>query len=125
MRITSNKTPSISTTDTLAYSARQIAEFIKLSPEEHRKVAQLICSISDVEVIGKFVTAVKNNEFSDFTDYCNQKQIPMSTISDLLALSQELEANSREKLDALVLKAKRGLVKLTKQALQKAILLLV
>ena len=114
-----------------ASSARQIADFIKMSPEEHRKVAELICSISDrlgkegTEVLTKFVEAVKRGDLKDFTNYCREKQLPMSVISDLLALGQEMEANTREKLDALVLKAKRGVLQLSKQALQKAILLLV
>ena len=131
MRITGSPTPVSSNPNILPNSAKQIAEFIKLSPDEHRKIAELICSISDrmgkegSQLLVKFVESVKQGSMAEFTYYCSDKQIPMSIISDLLAVHQEMEANTREKLDALVLKAKRGAIQLSKQALQKAILLLV
>ena len=127
-----NKSNIVPSTSTLvSNSARQIANFIKVSPEEHRKIAELICSIGDqlgteaAEILHKFVTAVQSGNISDFVDYCNDKQVPMSIISDVLALSQEIEAHTKEKLDDLVLKAKRGAIQLSKAALKKAILLLV
>ena len=131
MRITGSPTPVSNNLNVLPNSAKQIAEFIKLSPDEHRKVAELICSISDKmgkegsELLVKFVESIRKGSMAEFTYYCSKKQIPMSIISDLLAVHQEMEASTREKLDALVLKAKRGAVQLSKQALQKAILLLV
>lgn len=131
MRITGSATSVSSNLNILPNSVNQIAEFINLSPDEHRKIAELICSISDrmgkegTDLLVKFVEAVKKGELKEFSTYCAQKQIPMSIISDLLAVQQEMEANTREKLDSLVLKAKRGAIQLSKQALQKAILLLV
>lgn len=126
-----NTGPSTTVASLLPLSANHIANFIRVSPEEHRKIAELICSICDrmgkegTDLLVKFVEAVKEGDLKDFSAYCTQKQIPLSIISDLLALGQEMEANTREKLDALVLKTKRGAIKLSKQALQKAILLLV
>ena len=132
MRITESPTPTSSGSNLLVWrSAKMLADFISVSPEEHRKLAELICSIGDrmgkegTDLLVKFVEAVKKGDLKGFSDYCAQKQIPMSIISDLLAVQQEMEANTREKLDALVLKAKRGALQLSKQALQKAILLLV
>ena len=130
MRVT-NSGPITLNASLIPNSAKQLELFIKVSPEEHRKIAELICSISDrlgkegVELLSKFVEAVKEGNLKDFPAYCAQKQIPLSIISDLLAVGQEMEAITREKLDALVLKAKRGALELSKQALQKAVLLLV
>jgi hypothetical protein len=131
MRITGSATSVSSNLNILPNSVNQIAEFINLSPDEHRKIAELICSISDrmgkegTDLLVKFVEAVKKGELKEFSTYCAQKQIPISIISDLLAVHQEMEAHTREKLDALVLKAKRGAIRLSKQVLQKAVLLLV
>ena len=73
MRITGSPTPVSSNPNILPNSAKQLAEFIKLSPDEHRKIAELICSISDrmgkegSQLLVKFVESVKQGSLAEFT----------------------------------------------------------
>ena len=130
MRVKVGPTSVSSNLNILPNSVKQIAEFISLSPDDNRKIAELLCSISDsmgkegTDLLVRFVESVKKGDPKGFSTHCAQKQIPMSIISDLLAVHQEMEANTREKLDALVLGIKREVIQLSKQALHKAILLL-
>lgn len=131
MRVTNTQPPQPSSKNLLADSARELAKFIKLDPEQHRKIAQLICSIGDrlgkqgIDLLQDFVKSSAEGSLNDFMKRWSEKRIPMSILSDLLAISQEMEANTREKVDALILKAKRGALELGKQALKRAILLVV
>ena len=131
MRVTNTQPPQPSPKNLLADSARELAKFIKLDPEQHRKIAQLICSIGDrlgkqgIDLLQDFVKSSAEGTLNDFMKRWSEKRIPMSILSDLLAISQEMEANTREKVDALILKAKRGALELGKQALKRAILLVV
>lgn len=130
MRVT-NTTPTTSVDNLLVKSSRELANFIKLDPEQNRKIAELICSISDamgkegLQLLQEFTKALAEGDLHEFSKRWADKKIAMSILSDLLAISQEMEANTREKLDALILKAKRAAIKLSKHALQKAILILI
>jgi hypothetical protein len=132
MRVTRN--PALSAMQprsNITGSAKELATFIEVSPEQHRKIAQLICSIGDsmgkegITLLRDYVQAVSKGDMVDFNKRWASKKVPLSIMSDLLALSQEMEADTREKLDALILKAKKGAVELGKHALNKALLLLV
>lgn len=131
MRVTPNSGMARNSGPSIAGSAKQLAEFIKMSPEDHRKVAELICSIGDrmgkdgIVMLRDFVQAAQEGNLEEFSKKHLQKGVPLSIISDLLAVGQELEATAREKLDHLFFKAQRGLVELSKQALKQALILLV
>ena len=129
MRIT-NTTPSqVRANNLILRSSKELAAFISVSPEQHRKIAELICSISDkmgkqgIVLLQDFVQAVASNKLTEFRKDWSDKKIPMSIMSDLLAISQEIEADTREKVDELILKAKRGAIELGKQSLTKALVL--
>lgn len=131
MRVTNTTPAQIRQDNLLVRSSREIAAFIKLSPEQHRKIAQLICSISDrmgkqgLELLQDFTQSAAQGNLHEFSKRWAEKKIPMSILSDLLAISQEMEANTREKLDEIILKTKRGAIQLGKHSLTKAIALLV
>lgn len=131
MRVTNNSTANMPTRNLVANSAREIAAFIKLSPEQHRKIAELICSVSDsmgkqgIELLQDFTQSVAGGNLHEFSKRWAEKKIPMSILSDLLAVSQEMEANTREKVDELILKAKKGAIQLGSQVLLKSLALLV
>lgn len=130
MRVTNTTPAQVRQDNLLVRSSREIAAFIKLSPEQHRKIAQLICSISDrmgkqgIELLQDFTQSVAQGNLHEFSKRWAEKKIPMSILSDLLAVSQEMEANTREKVDALILKAKKGAIQLGKHSLTKAVALL-
>lgn len=127
MRVTSSSPPAMPTGKLVANSAREIAAFIKLSPEQHRKIAELVCQISErmgklgIELLGDFTKSISEGNLEEFSKRWAEKKIPMSILSDLLAISQEMESNTREKVDALILKAKNGAIQLSRHALLKAI----
>ncbi len=129
MRVTNTTPAQVRQDNLLVRSSREIAAFIKLSPEQHRKIAELICSISDrmgkqgIELLQDFTQSVAQGNLHEFSKRWAEKKIPMSILSDLLAISQEMEANTREKVDALILKAKKGAIQFGKQSLAKALLL--
>ena len=130
MRV-NNSNPSASYTgNLLVKSSNELAKFIKASPEQNRKIAQLICNISDrmgklgFELIQDFIQAVATDNLTEFSKRWAEQKVPMSILSDLLAISQELEADPRDKIDSLILKAKRGMLELGKQTLTKALVLL-
>ena len=131
MRVTNTTHAQVRQDNLLVRSSREIAAFIKLSPEQHRKIAELICSISDrmgkqgIELLQDFTQSVAQGNLHEFSKRWAEKKIPMSILSDLLAISQEMEANTREKVDALILKAKKGAIQLGKHSLTKAVALLV
>jgi hypothetical protein len=131
MRVTNTTPAQVRQDNLLVRSSREIAAFIKLSPEQHRKIAELICSISDrmgkqgIELLQDFTQSVAQGNLHEFSKRWAEKKIPMSILSDLLAVSQEMEANTREKVDALILKAKKGALQLGKHSLTKAVALLV
>jgi len=131
MRVTNTTPAQVRQDNLLVRSSREIAAFIKLSPEQHRKIAELICSISDrmgkqgIELLQDFTQSVAQGNLHEFSKRWAEKKIPMSILSDLLAISQEMEANTREKVDALILKAKKGAIQLGKHSLTKAVALLV
>ena len=131
MRVTNTSAANMPTRNLVSNSAREIAAFIKLSPEQHRKIAELICSISDrmgkqgIELLQEFTQSVAQGNLHEFSKRWAEKKIPMSILSDLLAVSQEMEANTREKVDALILKAKKGAIQLGKHSLAKAVAILV
>ena len=129
MRIT-GKTPSqVRSNNLVLRSSKELAAFISVSPEQHRKIAELICSVSDkmgkqgVILLQDFVQAVSEGKLAEFTKRWSDKKIPMSIMSDLLAISQEMEANTREKVDELILKAQKGAIELGKHSLAKALVL--
>lgn len=115
----------------VAYSAREIAAFIKVSPEQHRKIAELICSVVDsmgsqgITLLRDFTQAVAKGTLQEFSNTWSEKKVPMSILSDLLAISQEMEANTRERVDDLILKAKRGAIEFGKHSFTKAVALLI
>jgi hypothetical protein len=129
MRVTNNTSAQISTDNLIARSSKELAAFISVSPEQHRKIAELICSISDrmgkegVLLLQDFIQAVTKGTLEEFSKHWAEKKVPMSIMSDLLAISQEVEANTREKVDDLILKAKRGAIQLGKQSLARALVL--
>lgn len=131
MRINSSLVTSTLTRDNISNSAKQLAEFMKPNPDERRKIAELICSIHERlgkqahSVLLEFTKAVSEGELSKFGKELANRGLPLSVQSELLALGQEMETQTREKLDELVLKAKRGAITLSKQALTKALVLLV
>lgn len=131
MRVTNTTPAQVRQDNLLVRSSREIAAFIKLSPEQHRKIAELICSISDrmgkqgIELLQDFTQSVAQGNLHEFSKRWAEKKIPMSILSDLLAISQEMEANTREKVDALILKAKKGAIQLGSQVLVKSLALLV
>jgi len=131
MRVTNTTPAQVRQDNLLVRSSREIAAFIKLSPEQHRKIAELICSIIDrmgkqgIELLQDFTQSVAQGNLHEFSKRWAEKKIPMSILSDLLAISQEMEANTREKVDALILKAKKGAIQLGKHSLTKAVALLV
>lgn len=131
MRVTNTTSAQVRQDNLLVRSSREIAAFIKLSPEQHRKIAELICSISDrmgkqgIELLQDFTQSVAQGNLHEFSKRWAEKKIPMSILSDLLAVSQEMEANTREKVDALILKAKKGALQLGSQVLVKSLALLV
>ena len=131
MRISSISTATSATSNLLANSSRELASFIKPSPEQHRKIAELICSISDrmgkqgIELLQDFTQSLAQGNLNEFSKRWADKKVSMSILSDLLAISQEMEANTREKVDALILKAKKGAIQLGKHSLTKALALLV
>ena len=131
MRVTNTTPAQVRQDNLLVRSSREIAAFIKLSPEQHRKIAELICSISDrmgkqgIELLQDFTQSVAQGNLHEFSKRWAEKKIPMSILSDLLAISQEMEANTQEKVDALILKAKKGAIQLGSQVLVKSLALLV
>ena len=120
---------NILTGNLAAKSAKELSNFIKLSPDQHRKIAELICSISDrmgkegIQLLQDFTNCLAEGNLHEFSKRWAEKDIPMSILSDLLALSQEIEANTREKVDDLILKAKKGIIQLGKHSLRSALAL--
>lgn len=131
MRVTNTTPAQVRQDNLLVRSSKEIAAFIKLSPEQHRKIAELICSISDrmgkqgIELLQDFTESLAQGNIHEFSKRWAEKKISMSILSDLLAISQEMEANTREKVDDLILKAKKGAIQLGKHSLTKAVALLV
>ena len=131
MRVTNTTPAQVRQDNLLVHSSRELAAFIKLSPEQHRKIAELICSISDrmgkqgIELLQDFTKSLAQGNLHEFSNRWAEKKISMSILSDLLAISQEMEANTREKVDALILKAKKGAIQLGSQVLIKSLALLV
>lgn len=131
MRVTNTTPAQVRQDNLLVRSSRELAAFIKLSPEQHRKIAELICSISDrmgkqgIELLQDFTKSLAQGNLHEFSNRWAEKKISMSILSDLLAISQEMEANTREKVDALILKAKKGAIQLGSQVLIKSLALLV
>ena len=130
MRVTRNIAAPAPSASLVNKTSRELHEFIKASPEQRRKIAQLICSISErmgkegLDLLQDFSASIANNDLEAFSKRWASKKVPLSIMSDLLALSQEMEADTREKVDSLILKAKKGLIQLGKQGLVKAIALL-
>jgi len=129
MRVTNIGMSNILTGNLAAKSAKELSNFIKLSPDQHRKIAELICSISDrmgkegIQLLQDFTNSLAEGTLHEFSKRWTEKDIPMSILSDLLALSQEIEANTREKVDDLILKAKKGVIQLGKHSLRSALAL--
>ena len=130
MRVTSASAAPAYSGNTLAKSSTELAKFIKVSPEQHRKIAQLICNICDrmgkvgFALIQDFVHSAAEGKLTEFSKRWSEQKVPMSILSDLLAIGQEIEADTRDKVDELILKAQKGALELGKQALTKALALL-
>ena len=131
MRVTNKAPAQVGANNLILKSSKELAAFISVSPEQHRKIAELICSISDkmgkqgVVLLRDFVQAVSEGKLVEFSKRWSDKKIPMSIMSDLLAISQEMEANTREKVDELILKAQKGAIELGKRSFTKAVALLI
>ena len=131
MRVTNKAPAQVGANNLILKSSKELAAFISVSPEQHRKIAELICSISDkmgkqgVVLLRDFVQAVSEGKLVEFSKRWSDKKIPMSIMSDLLAISQEMEANTREKVDELILKAQKGAIELGKGSFTKAVALLI
>ena len=131
MRVTGMKGNPVMPKNLMVKSSEELAKFIQVSPDQHRKIANLICTISDrmgkegLALLRDFVTSVAEGKVVEFNKRWARSRVPMSVLSDLLALSQEMEADTREKLDALILKTKKGAIQLVTEVLQKALVLLV
>ena len=111
-------------------SVQSLVDFIKISEEDRREIAELICAIYEqlghegLELLQKFTTALKDRDMASFSQELMRLDLPLSLISNLLALGQELEAHTREHIDKLLELAKQKTIELTKVALQKALVIL-
>lgn len=126
MRVVVNRVPDTVSINKIAPSTKALRDFIRLDPRQHKQIAELMCSLYEqlgkqsLEVLSKFTSSLVTGDKSEFMEYLSSYELPLSTISELLALSQELEAATRDKVDELILMAKRGVIELTKTAFSRA-----
>ena len=130
MRVTQNTDITAMANNLYNESVKDLKNFLKVDPEKRREIATLICSIYEelgrqgLEIITEFTKAVATGDNTKLLLILEEKEVPLSLVSNLLALGQELEAHTRENIDKIVSKAKRGAIELTKLALSKAVSLI-
>lgn len=131
MRVTATTGMSIKSQELTTKSVKQLVDFVKVSPETNMRLVTLIQELQDafgkatVGILDDVVKAIESEDMASLHNKLMARDIPLSTSSSLLALAQELDAVSREKLDKLVSQAKRGAISLGKIVISRVITALV